>query len=78
MNSDNNVNLEIENMAFTNKWIGTRVRNALQGAGIRTLGELLERTPEELRGIPHFGAISLAEVVAKLDSMGLKLRDQSW
>lgn len=72
------LNLQIQDMRFTNKWIGTRVRNALQGAGIHTLGDLLERTPVELMGIPHFGAISLAEVVAKLDSMGLKLRDQGW
>lgn len=76
--TDADLDLRIEDMSFTNRWIGTRVRNALQGAGIHTLGELLERTPEELRLIPHFGAISLAEVVAKLDSMGLKLRDQSW
>lgn len=70
--------LKIEDMSFTNRWIGARVRNALMGSGITTLGELLERSPQELRMIPHFGAISLAEVVAKLESMGLKLRDQSW
>lgn len=72
------LNLKIEDMVFTNKWIGTRVRNALMGAGIFTLQALLERTAADLLTIPHFGAISLAEVVAKLDQMGLKLRDQGW
>jgi len=61
-----------------NKWITTRVRNTLGRNGIHTLGELLGYTEKELLGFDNFGAICLAEVKAKLDTMGLKLKEDGW
>jgi len=59
----------IDDLNFTE-----RPRNCLLRVHINTLNDLLERTPEELFEITHFGEKSLDEVVAKLDEMGLSLR----
>ena len=52
-----------------------RPRNCLKRAQIHTLGELLDKTPDDLLAITNFGEKSLDEVVAKLDERGLSLRD---
>lgn len=71
--------LLISEMTFPhNQWITTRIRNVLQQNGIHTLDELLGYTEKELLGFDNFGAICLAEVKAKLDTMGLKLKEESW
>lgn len=79
MSTEEDLNLPIEEMTFRhNKWVTTRVRNVLGQNGIHTLGDLLRYREDELLGMRNFGAISLAEVVAKLDSMGLKLKEGGW
>jgi DNA-directed RNA polymerase subunit alpha len=50
-----------------------RVRNALQKLGLATLGDLVQRTEEELLEIPNFGKTSLREVKEFLTSKGLNL-----
>lgn len=71
--------LPISEMTFHhNQWITTRVRNVLQQNGIHSLAELLGYTEKELLSFDNFGAISLAEVKAKLDTMGLKLKEEGW
>lgn len=71
--------LLIAEMTFPhNKWITTRIRNTLQQNGIHCLAELLGYTEQELLGFDNFGAICLAEVKAKLDTMGLKLKEEGW
>lgn len=71
--------LPIADMTFANNpWVTTRVRNALQQNGIHTLGDLLGCTEHHLRGLRNFGAISLAHVKTKLESMGLSLREPRW
>ncbi|HEY3227404.1 MAG TPA: DNA-directed RNA polymerase subunit alpha C-terminal domain-containing protein, partial [Planctomycetota bacterium] len=50
-----------------------RVRNALQKLGLTTLGDLVQRTEEELLEIPNFGKTSLREVKEFLTSKGLNL-----
>jgi DNA-directed RNA polymerase subunit alpha len=54
--------------------LSVRPRLCLQRLGIRTLGELVQRTASELLGAPNFGAPSLAEVREKLAQLGLALR----
>ena len=71
--------LKIQDMTFhANKWVTTRVRNVLCRNGIETLSDLLDCSLEELQGLQGFGAISAAHVVAKLDDMGLNLRQHGW
>jgi DNA-directed RNA polymerase alpha subunit len=71
--------LPIQEMTFHHsKWITTRVRNVLGQNGIHTLGDLLQLTEFELRDMRNLGAISLANIKVKLDSMGLKLKEDRW
>ncbi len=43
--------------------------------GLATIGELLNRTPDELLGIRNFGVTSLNEIRQKLAEMGVSLRN---
>ena len=54
--------------------LSERPRNCLRRAQIHSVGELVERTPEELLNITNFGQKSLEEVTAKLDELGLSLQ----
>jgi DNA-directed RNA polymerase subunit alpha len=55
--------------------LSERPRNCLRRAQIKTVGELVERTSDDLLNITNFGQKSLDEVVAKLDELGLSLAD---
>jgi DNA-directed RNA polymerase subunit alpha len=46
----------------------------LKRAQVNTIGELLQKTEDDLLQITNFGQKSLDEVIAKLDERGLKLR----
>lgn len=70
--------LKIEDMVFSNKWIGTRIRNILLKEEITTLGQLSQWSSKDLLSLNHFGAICLAELSVKLDGMGVRLKDPSW
>jgi DNA-directed RNA polymerase subunit alpha len=54
--------------------LSERPRNCLKRAQINTIGELLERTYDDLLGITNFGQKSLDEVLQRLDERGLSLR----
>ncbi len=55
--------------------LSERPRNCLRRAQIKTVGELVERTSDDLLNITNFGQKSLDEVAAKLDELGLSLAD---
>jgi DNA-directed RNA polymerase subunit alpha len=54
--------------------LSERPRNCLKRAQINTIGELLQKTEDDLLAITNFGQKSLDEVIAKLDERGLSLR----
>jgi len=54
--------------------LSERPRNCLKRAQINTVGELVERTEDDLLAITNFGQKSLDEVLVKLDERGLSLR----
>jgi DNA-directed RNA polymerase subunit alpha len=54
--------------------LSERPRNCLKRAQINTIGELVERTLDDLLNITNFGQKSLDEVVQKLDERGLSLK----
>ena len=54
--------------------LSERPRNCLKRAQINTVGELVQKTEEDLLNITNFGQKSLDEVKAKLDERGLSLR----
>ena len=54
--------------------LSERPRNCLKRAQVNTVGELLNKTEDDLLNITNFGQKSLDEVIAKLDERGLSLR----
>lgn len=53
--------------------LSERPRNCLKRAQVDTIGQLVEKTEEDLLAITNFGMKSLEEVVQKLDERGLSL-----
>jgi DNA-directed RNA polymerase subunit alpha len=54
--------------------LSERPRNCLKRAQVNTIGELLEKSGDDLLAITNFGQKSLDEVIQKLDERGLSLR----
>jgi DNA-directed RNA polymerase subunit alpha len=54
--------------------LSERPRNCLKRAQVNTVGELVEKTADDLLAITNFGQKSLDEVLVKLDERGLALR----
>jgi DNA-directed RNA polymerase subunit alpha len=57
--------------------LSERPRNCLKRAQVNTVGELVNKTEEDLLAITNFGQKSLDEVLQKLDERGLALRSKS-
>jgi DNA-directed RNA polymerase subunit alpha len=73
-------NLTPEEQATMNRPISdlnlsVRSRKCMTRLAIQTLGQILQRTPDELLASRNFGVTSLNEIRAKLLEMGLKLRN---
>jgi DNA-directed RNA polymerase subunit alpha len=56
--------------------LSERPRNCLKRAQVNTIGELVEKTIDDLLAITNFGQKSLDEVIQKLDERGLSLRNK--
>jgi len=54
--------------------LSERPRNCLKRAQVNTIGELVDKTIDDLLAITNFGQKSLDEVLLKLDERGLSLR----
>ncbi len=54
--------------------LSVRSYNCLKRAGLNSVGELIEKTPEEMMKVRNLGRKSLEEVEAKLIEIGLSLR----
>ena len=59
---------------MTEMELSVRSRKALQRLDIQTVGELAQRTEDELLGCKNFGQTSLNEIKQILASFGLSLR----
>ena len=53
--------------------LSVRSYNCLKRANINTVGELINRTPDEMMKVRNLGRKSLEEVLAKLKELGLEL-----
>ncbi len=62
-------NLPIEELDLSE-----RPRNCLKRARIDSIGQLVQKSEDDLLAITNFGAKSLEEVIQKLDERGLSLR----
>jgi DNA-directed RNA polymerase subunit alpha len=56
--------------------LAKRAQNCLEAAGIKTIGQLLEMTAEDLLKLKSLGEKSLVQIVDKLGSMGLYLKEE--
>jgi DNA-directed RNA polymerase subunit alpha len=56
--------------------LSERPRNCLKRAQINSIGELIEKTEDDLLAITNFGQKSLDEVIQKLDERGLSLHNK--
>jgi DNA-directed RNA polymerase subunit alpha len=65
-----NLALPIEDMDLS-----VRSYNCLKREGVSTVGELVQKTEQDLLDIRNFGQKSIEEVKAKLNDMGLSLAD---
>jgi DNA-directed RNA polymerase subunit alpha len=63
------IDLQIEELELSE-----RPRNCLKRAQIDTVGQLLEKSAEDLMTITNFGQKSLDEIYEKLNARGLSLR----
>jgi len=57
--------------------LSIRSENCLLRGGIHTIGDLLNKTKDDLLKIRNLGKISLKEIGEKLDNAGLKLREKN-
>ncbi len=57
--------------------LSVRSNNCLKREGIHTVGELLQRSEQDLLDIRNFGSKSIDEVKEKLEQMGLSLKDSA-
>jgi DNA-directed RNA polymerase subunit alpha len=56
--------------------LSERPRNCLKRAQVNTVGELVQKSEDDLLAITNFGQKSLDEVLQKLDERGLSLRNK--
>ena len=65
----------VVDMTIDDLELSVRSYNCLKRAGINTVAELVNKTPEEMMKVRNLGKKSLEEVFQKLDELGLKLRN---
>ena len=63
-------------MSIDDMDLSVRSYNCLKRAGIQTVADLTERTEEDMLKVRNLGRKSLDEVIAKLESYGLSLKNK--
>jgi len=69
-----NVPVETLSKSVGDLELSVRSRKALQRLNINSLGDLAQRTEDELLGCKNFGATSLSEIKQQLTNFGMNLR----
>lgn len=57
--------------------LSVRSRNCMERLNIRTIGELVQRSEQELLAVKNFGQTSLNEIKQRLGELGLSLRQEA-
>ena len=65
---------KVLSMSIEDLELSVRSSNCLRRAGINTVEELTNRTPEDMMKVRNLGRKSLDEVVSKMASLGYDLR----
>ncbi len=64
---------KVKEMSIDELELSVRSYNCLKRAGINTVEELVNKTPEDMMKVRNLGRKSLEEVLAKLEELGLEL-----
>lgn len=70
---ENDAQEKVLEMSIDELELSVRSYNCLKRAGINTVAELINRTPEDMMKVRNLGRKSLEEVLAKLKELGLQL-----
>ena len=70
---EDNEKEKVLEMSIDELELSVRSYNCLKRAGINTVAELINRTPEDMMKVRNLGRKSLEEVLAKLKELGLQL-----
>ncbi len=65
----------VDDMSIDELELSVRSYNCLKRAGINTVGELVNKTPEDMMKVRNLGRKSLDEVLLKLKELGLQLNN---
>ena len=68
------VKVNVMNMSIDELELSVRSYNCLKRAGINTVSELTNKTPDEMMKVRNLGRKSLEEVLEKLKDLGLELK----
>ena len=68
------IKVDIMNMSIDELELSVRSYNCLKRAGINTVSELVNKTPDEMMKVRNLGRKSLEEVLEKLKDLDLELR----
>ena len=66
---------KVLDMSIDELELSVRSYNCLKRAGINTVAELVNKTPDEMMKVRNLGRKSLEEVLAKLNELGLQLNE---
>ncbi len=69
------VKIDVMNMSIDELELSVRSFNCLKRAGINTVSELTNKTPDEMMKVRNLGRKSLEEVLEKLKDLGLELKN---
>ena len=64
----------LKNIPLSELGLSSRSYHFLTEAGIKNLSDLIKKTEKDLKSIRNLGSLSIAEIKAKLEKMGLHLK----
>ena len=60
-------------MSFEELDLSVRAFNCLKRAGVNSVGDLINKSPDEMMKVRNLGKKSLEEVISKLEALGFNL-----
>ena len=64
---------KLKPVSYTHLDLSVRAFNCLKRAGVNTVNDLINKSPEEMMKVRNLGKKSLEEVISKLESLGFNL-----
>ena len=71
---DNNSKEKVLEMTIEELDLSVRAFNCLKRAGVNSVGDLINKSPEEMMKVRNLGKKSLEEVMSKLEALGFNLQ----